>query len=280
MDVTDRGDSRTREQLREHYEIEKDLASRLRKATSQERQHLYSALYDELYQRVSHHPRNTRRLSPEDNARAVRGQMLFLRRFLRPGSVFLEVGPGDCSLSFEVARSVRKVYAIDVSAVATRNASRPDNVDIVTFDGINIPLPSASVDVAYSHQVMEHLHQDDAQAQLRSIYDVLVPGGEYVCLTPNRLYGPSDISMYFDETPTGFHMKEYTNTDLSHLMLRSGFARVKAYAGLKGHYAPVPNFVMASFEAFLDLLPHALRRSIARSRPVANSLGIRLVATK
>lgn len=278
--MTDRGDSRTREQLREHYDIEKDLAGRLRRATSQERRHLYSALYDELYRRVSHHPRNTRRLSPEDNARAVRGQMLFLRRFLRPDSSFLEVGPGDCSLSFEVAGSVREVYAIDVSAVATRNLARPDNVDIVTFDGINIPLPAASVDIAYSHQVMEHLHQDDARAQLGSIHDVLKPGGKYVCLTPNRLYGPSDISTYFDQIPTGFHMKEYTNADLSRLMLRSGFARVRAYAGLKGHYAPVPDPVMASVEGFLDLLPHAARRAIAGSRPVANFLGIRLVATK
>ncbi|MDR3622504.1 MAG: class I SAM-dependent methyltransferase [Paludisphaera borealis] len=278
--MTDQKDSRTQEQLREHYEIEKDLASRLRKATSEERQHLYSALYDELYRRVSHHPRNTRRLSSTDNDRVVRGQMLFLRRFLRPESVFLEVGPGDCGLSFEVAKSVRKVYAVDVSAVATRNASCPDNVAIMTFDGINVPLPGESVDIAYSHQVMEHLHQDDAEAQLRSIYDALAPGGKYVCLTPNRLYGPSDISMYFDETPTGFHMKEYTNTDLSRLMLRSGFAKVKAYAGLKGRFAPAPNFVMASVEAVLGRLPHASRRAIAQFRPVANVLGIRLVATK
>jgi SAM-dependent methyltransferase len=273
-------DSRTLEQLREHYEIEKDLASRLRSASSEERRHLYSALYDELYRRVSHHPRNTRRHSSEDNAWAVQGQIRFLRRFLRPESSFLEVGPGDCSLSFEVAKSVRKVYAIDVSAVATKNPSCPDNVEIVTFDGINIPLPRESVYIAYSHQVMEHLHQDDALAQLKSIYECLAPGGVYICLTPNRLYGPSDISMYFDETPTGFHMKEYTNTDLSRLMLESGFARVKAYAGLKGRYAAVPDLLMASGEGMLEMLPHGVRRSIAGFRPIANILGVRLVAAK
>jgi SAM-dependent methyltransferase len=278
--VTDQGDSRTLEQLREHYEVEKDLANRLRSASSQERRHLYSALYDELYRRVAHHPRNTKRHSPKDSARAVQSQMLFLRRFLRPESIFLEVGPGDCCLSFEAAKYVRKVYAVDVSAVATRNASCPENVEIVTFDGINIPLSNGSVDVAYSHQVIEHLHQDDALSQLRSIYDALAPGGRYVCLTPNRLYGPSDISMYFDETPTGFHMKEYTNTDLSRLMLESGFTRVKAYTGLKGHFAPTPDSVMASIESLLDMLPHTSRRAFAKFRPIASFLGIRLVATK
>jgi SAM-dependent methyltransferase len=278
--MTDQGESRTLEQLREHYEIEKDLAGRLRQASSQDRKHLYSALYDELYRRVPHHPRNTRRHSLEDNARAVRSQMRFLQRFLRPDASFLEVGPGDCSLSFEASRFVRKVYAIDVSAVAMNNPSRPENVEIVTFDGISIPLPAGSVDIAYSHQVMEHLHQDDALAQLRSIFEVLKPGGLYLCLTPNRLYGPSDISMYFDERPTGFHMKEYTNTDLSKLMLESGFSRVRAYAGLKGRYAPVPGPLMTWTEGFLDRLPHGSRRAIAGSRAVSNFLGIRLVAAR
>ncbi len=47
---------RSPEQIREHYEIEKELANRLRKASKPERRALYSALYDELYRRVPLHP--------------------------------------------------------------------------------------------------------------------------------------------------------------------------------------------------------------------------------
>jgi hypothetical protein len=52
---------RTAEQIREHYEIEKQLASRLRMAGKAERRTLYAALYDELYRRVPHHPQLTKK---------------------------------------------------------------------------------------------------------------------------------------------------------------------------------------------------------------------------
>ena len=181
---------------------------------------------------------------------------------------------------FEVARFVEKVYAVDVSAVATRNPVHPENVEIITFDGINIPNNINNVNIAYSHQVMEHLHPDDAHSQLQSVYNVLKPGGLYVCLTPNRLCGPSDVSMYFDDEPTGFHMKEYLTIELTRLMRRVGFSKVRAYAGVRGHHVPVPHPFLASCEMLLSMLPHAPRRAIARTRLLTSLLGIRLVATK
>ena len=52
------GGRRTIEQLRGHYEIEKELANKLRKSTKEDRKKkkLYSTLYDKLYQRVPSHP--------------------------------------------------------------------------------------------------------------------------------------------------------------------------------------------------------------------------------
>jgi len=276
--------SRTWEQLKEHYEVEeveKELASRLRNASRDERQRLYSAVYDELYRRVRHHPRNTRRLSADDTARAVRSQLFFLRRFLHRKAIFLEVGPGDCSLSLEVAKFVETVYAVDVSAVATSNLVCPHNLAIITYDGINIRIEHNTVNISYSHSVMEHLHPDDARAQLQSVYNVLAPGGLYICVTPNRLYGPTDISGYFDDTPTGMHLKEYTVTDLSPLMRQTGFSKVRVYAGGRGlFYVPVPFLTVALCEMLLGLLPHAPRRAIAGTPPLRALLGVRLVATK
>jgi hypothetical protein len=39
----------TPDQRRAHYEIERELASRLRSAAKEERRTLYSSLYDELF---------------------------------------------------------------------------------------------------------------------------------------------------------------------------------------------------------------------------------------
>jgi len=118
-------------QIRKHYEIEKRLASKLRAASKEERRYLYSALYDELYRQVPNHPQLLRKANPEYQLRRVYEQMLFLKRFLKPDSLFLEVGPGDCSLCREVARYVKKVYAIDVSKEITKNKTLPRNFCLV-----------------------------------------------------------------------------------------------------------------------------------------------------
>ena len=57
--------TRTKQQITEHYEIEKELASKLKNATKEERKIFYTKLYDELYKRVPHHPQLTGKSNPE-----------------------------------------------------------------------------------------------------------------------------------------------------------------------------------------------------------------------
>ena len=210
-----KSEHRTTEQVREHYEIEKDLAIRLRNASKQERRHLYSSLYNEMYQRVPHHPQLTQKSSHQRTLAAVSAQIKLFKHLLGKEITFLEVGPGDCALSLEVTKYVKQVYAVDVSDEITKDLTPPKNFRLILSDGCNIPVPKNSVDVAYSHQLMEHLHPNDAFEQLQNIYNVLTPGGIYICITPNRLSGPHDISKYFDTMASGFHLKEYTVSELS-----------------------------------------------------------------
>lgn len=209
--------SRTLAQIREHYEIEKELANKLRNSLREERKSLYGTLYDELFQRVPLHPQLTQKQSAQDMLKEAKHQLSFLRRFLEKEAIFLEIGPGDCALSFAVADRVKKVYGTDVSAEITKNLECPRNFELILSDGSSIPLPANSVNVVYSNQLMEHLHPDDAVEQLTHIYRVLAKQGKYVCVTPNRLSGPHDVSGYFDKVATGFHLKEYTHRDLSDL---------------------------------------------------------------
>lgn len=271
---------RTPDEIRAHYEIEKRLAHRLRFSTSEERQTLYTSLYDELFKSVPTHPQLTIKSSTEESAGKVAYEMRHLHSFLNEGTTFLEIGPGDCALSFEVTKLVKTVYAIDVSEEITKDLFHPPNFKLILSDGASIPVPAGTVDVAYSNQLMEHLHPDDALKQLHNIHNALAPKGIYMCLTPNRLNGPHDISSDFDTVATGFHLKEYTVTELYHLFQTAGFSKMRIFVPLKNIRIFLPVFPARLCEKMLNVLPYPLRKSLASVWPVAKLLGISMVGTK
>jgi SAM-dependent methyltransferase len=274
-----KSEKRTPEQIREHYETEKELADRLRKAPKQERLYLYPSLYDELYRRVPLHPQLTRKSSLTGTTTMVGLQMRFLRSFLNQEITFLEVGPGDCALSFEASKFVKQVYAVDVSKEITKASTLPANFQLLLSDGCSVPVPPNSINLAYSYNFIEHLHPDDAFDQLQHIYTALIPGGMYICITPNRLTGPHDVSKYFDEFATCFHLKEYTTLELNNLFGKVGFSRVRAYIGAKGKYIGFPVLPIALCELLLDKLRYVVRKITARNMPLPLP-DIRLVGVK
>jgi SAM-dependent methyltransferase len=266
--------------LDEHYRVERELADRLRSAGPDERNALYAAVYDELFRRLPAHPQITSKQNPMARAADVAAQMAALRRYLTPTTTLLEIGAGDCALSLAAAPYVRQAIALDVSARITHGVTAPANFSLLLSDGRGIPLPALSVDVAYSNQLMEHLHPDDAREQLRSIVEALAPGGIYLCITPNRLSGPHDVSRSFDEEATGFHLKEYTARELAGLFREAGFSRVWAMVGARRHLVALPAAMVGALEVVLGLLPRRLRRTLARHTPCRPLLEIRLVGRK
>jgi len=127
---------------------------------------------------------------------------------------------------------------------------------------------------------MEHLHPDDAHEQLHNILDVLKPGGVYICITPNRITGPHDISRGFDEEATGFHLKEYTTSELTALFRQVGFSKIRPHVGARGSYLPFHPWLLAGAEWLALALPPRLRRRLLRARILTTLLNIRIVATK
>jgi SAM-dependent methyltransferase len=279
----ERGETRTLEQLREHYEIERELADRLRNAPYTVRRVLYPLVYDELLKRVPHHPRLRARLDPGHLARRaqqVAQQAGFIRKFLSPRRVLMEVGAGDCALTLALAPYAERAYAVEVSEQILAGVKPPPNVRLVLSDGISMPVPEGSIDLAVSDQLMEHLHPEDALAQLKNIFRSLAPGGRYFCITPNRHYGPCDISGYFDAVPRGMHLREYGAGELRALLLACGFSAVRFYAGARGVYTRVPYAAVRLLECALAPLPYRLRRRIAGLAPLRAALGLRVMAVK
>ena len=258
-------ESRTWSQLREHYLIEKELADRLRAAPQAVRRQLYGVVYKERARRIPHHPLVVRAADPDAQARAIKPQARLLKHFVNPATTFLEIGPGDCALSLEMAKWVKQVYAVDVADELAKNIMPPANFEFRLFDGLTLPLPQASIDFAYSNDVLEHLHPEDAQAQLTNILNTLKPRGSYFCVTPNRLSGPHDISRHFDRVATGLHLKEYTIGELAGLFRSVGFARVRAVVSVHGRVIVPPLGIQpyTMLEKIVHGIPYPPRQRIA-----------------
>src|SRR5260370_29315640 len=273
-------DQRTEEQVRRHYEVEKELATRLREAPKGQRASLYAMVYDELFQRVLDHPQLGRSINPTAADRIVEDKMRLLRPFLVRDAAFLELGAGDCRLAVRVAREVMKPFALEVLLEVTKNVDPPPNFELVISSGTDIPVPKGSINVAYRYQLMEHIHPEDAVEQLQNIYDVLAPNGIYICITPNRLSGPHDISRYFDRLASGFHMREYTLHELDPLFRSVGFRETYAYGGIRGRFTKIPIWLIAGLERSLSILPWGYWSNVSELPGVRHLLMAAIVATK
>jgi SAM-dependent methyltransferase len=253
-------DPRTPEQLRRHYEVERELAQRLFHSTRARRTELFKTLYGELFDRVPDHPRKRRRESEADTRRAVAARLALLRPFLPGTKTFLEMAPGDCTLSFELCRLVSEVLAVDISDQTAGKAEIPKNFRLLIYDGYHLELPSDSVDLAFSYQFLEHLHPDDVAEHFKLIHRLLRPGGAYVFSTPHRFSGPHDISKHFTDTPTGFHLKEWTYRELWPLLAETGFSAAFTYRLGKPRLNPIWNAATRWVETAFGRLPRKWQR--------------------
>lgn len=254
-------DTTGRDQLRRHFEIERELATRLREASREERGRLYAEVYDEL----------RRRVDLPGNREAQRAQVGLLLELLGPfvegRTSFLEIGAGSCDLSLELARVLDSVWAVDAVDPGLAPDSTPDGFRFVPADVVREVVPPASVDVALSCHFVEHLHPDDLLDHLTQVSELLVEGGAYVVVTPNRIYGPHDVSRGFSDRAEGLHLREYTHRGLARELRRAGFARVGAIGRLGERPKSGALGLIGSFERLVDGLPGSWRRAVVKRAP-------------
>jgi SAM-dependent methyltransferase len=269
------GETRPPDRLIAHYDVERRLAARLRAAPRSERTHVYSEVYSELFESLPDHPQHTS--SGETCGVRIVDRIRLLAPLLTPDSAYLEIGCGNAGLPIAIGKTVREVFGMDVTDALIDYESAPSNFRFVKTDGVGMPLPDCSIDLAHSDQLMEHLHIDDAEPQVEEIYRVLKPGGRYLCSTPNKVTGPHDISVYFDDTATGFHMKEYDCASLRDILLKAGFSNVSFPLVIRGFRpATLPYPMLHGIERIVKAAPGGVRRT----RVVKAIMGITALATK
>jgi ubiquinone/menaquinone biosynthesis C-methylase UbiE len=146
------------------------------------------------------------------------------------GRFVLEVGCGEGYGTALLASSARRVLGVDYDeqTVAHAAATYPQAA-FVRANLAALPVPSASVDVLTTLQVIEHVwnHPEFVRECLRA----LRPGGLLIVTTPNRL----TFSPGLEAPVNPFHTHEFTEAELKHLLSECGFG-VDAVLGL--HAAP------------------------------------------
>ena len=273
------GDRRPADRLIVHYEIEIELAEKLRCSTRENRRRTYREVYSDLITKVSDHPRNTRARDARrtDIAKLIR----VVSRFVRCSDRVLEIGAGDAELSRNLCNRARNVVAVDVDDSLIAIRAVPPNFRYLLCDGVSLPLPDESISLAISNQVLEHIHPDDTAAHLCEVNRVLSSGGRYLIMTPNLVCGPHDVSRYFDRRARGMHLREYDAESIRNCLRAAGFTRLVFYAAKGGYlFFPMPYWLARGFDRLFSLAPSSLHTFLVRNKLTRTLLGLTVVAYK
>lgn len=273
--------------LREQYELEKALATRLRETPKGDRPALYSDVYEELYRRLPHLSQAESAELTEWRRAQIATELLLLEPFLSADLSVIEFGAGDGGLSARLAERVGRVWAVDASPRWVTGLETIATLDRVVAAGPKLDIAEGSIDLVYSCHFVEHLHPEDLADHLREARRVLKPRGLYVCVTPNRLLGPHDVSRSFDTVASGLHLQEYTHNSLRRVLRSQGFASVEVIRHLGKPPQAFESHVYLFAELLMSAVPRRLRhwilsstRLFGRRSPFRPFEQVKLVATR
>src|ERR1051326_2425565 len=166
--------------------------------------------------------------------------------FMR-GKTVLDFGCGYGFATFDMAIYAGKVIAADealpmIESMRERVREKGlSNIEPVYLGDGEAPLHKylGAIDVVYSNDVIEHLHPDDAREHLALVHRLLRPGGLYICITPNRVTGPHDISARFlpyHAKAQGAHIREYSHRELCDEFRAERFVKLRTPITAVGYH--------------------------------------------
>jgi SAM-dependent methyltransferase len=131
-----------------------------------------------------------------------------------------------------IRRFTQHVIGLDIEVERVIEGTQNGVPNLLAAVCERLPFPDASFEVVFSHEVLEHV-QDDQQA-CREMARVLRPGGRVAIFVPNRLY-PFETHGIYWRGQYHFGNKPFVNW-LPDMWRNSLAPHVKAYtsAGLRG----------------------------------------------
>ncbi|MFH1770946.1 MAG: class I SAM-dependent methyltransferase [archaeon] len=201
----------------------------LKENNFKKRQQLYKKAYSEFFEFM-------RTNFPEKKYFGYNKNFFNLYKHIFKGKSVVDYGCGYGKSSIEFARISKEVYGLDVDDSVIKEATKiaksqkVKNIKFNSTKDFKIPLKTNSVDFVYSNDLTEHLHPDDLKIHVKEVLRILKKGGYYICITPNRFFGPHDISKKFvkrGEPAQGLHLREYSYKELTGIFKKTGFRKVR-----------------------------------------------------
>lgn len=181
----------------------------------------------------------------------------------------LDIGTGNGKLAIALAENQNQVIGIDISGVALeiaaqklKDAARENELD-VSFqygDARSLYFADNSFDFAVSHDVIEHISEEDFLVHLREVARVLKPRGRYLFWTPSKLRGGSSL---------GLHLKEYSVKDMIDVLHKTEFTyewidlrfyKLKLKIGFPQRMLPLVVWYERILNLFVRFLPNPLKK--------------------
>ncbi|XIA62293.1 class I SAM-dependent methyltransferase [Bradyrhizobium sp. TZ2] len=217
-----------------HYEVEKEYARQILETSkgSYERRRLFQHAYSDVIGNIieNYNP-GSGETDYTDTVFNVVESLLSPSR--RHAAKVFDLGCGSGNLLKALAKGGYQVYGIDVSQASIEQAKQDlsplaisDHVqhgDVLDYD------PPTKFDVIVMDNVIEHLVPDETPDILAKCYEMLDQNGYLVVLTPHSFSGPHDVSKYFvpfGAKAEGFHLKEFSFTDMNEFLMHAGFQEV------------------------------------------------------
>jgi 2-polyprenyl-3-methyl-5-hydroxy-6-metoxy-1,4-benzoquinol methylase len=221
-----------------HYEVEKLYALQIRqtqKGSDERRQVFQRAYSDVIGNIIENYDPGGGETNYTDTVVGIVKSLLSTSTCKRTAKIF-DLGCGSGHLLAALAKDGYDVYGIDVSEASIAQAKQ----DLKPFgksehvqhgDVLDYNAPT-KFDIIVMDNVIEHLVPDETPDILAKCYEMLGQEGYLIVLTPHSFSGPHDISKYFvpfGSKAEGFHLKEFSFTDMDGSLKHAGFEEVLGF---------------------------------------------------
>lgn len=215
------------DRVKRHYQLEKRLAQRILASSRENRTRVAMEAYNELFSSIPWHPQLNN--SEEKEQKNLLQKQMFFEYLVDSEVDILDIGAGTAYwIRYLANKNTGRCVGIDVSEeILTLYPDDPPNLELYVMDAVELDSSVGLFDIAFSSQLIEHLHPDDVELHFASVYRLLKGNGIYAFDTPSRLNGPHDVSKYFDNVATGFHLKEWTYRELTNHLKKVGFTKIR-----------------------------------------------------
>lgn len=233
--------------IKYHYDVESDFAKRILQSlkNSDDRVLLFKDSYNEIEQIFQKYKPGGGETDYTDVVVSI------IKKRLRKESSVLDIGCASGNLIMALTLNGYDARGIDVSSELIKTAKKrlqtitKSNL-IINADFLRYAI-ERTFDCVVLDNVIEHFHPDDISDILEKCHKIVNENGYIIILTPHRFSGPHDISKHFvplGSKAMGFHLKEFSFTELHDLLKLAGFNKVFGFPfhpRLFRHINVIPN---------------------------------------